>query len=150
METKVCLRFGMMCARRALVGRSLSSGIGSNPVCVDVMMSPLGIWTWTPGLAGLMFSVVSSGVLKWEVVPLSRIRVGGANEKGEFVCVLLHLLSSFLLSSSARVCHILAGLPTSLPPILFSRVASLMWPGLGRLQVKPLWSGCTRKPCDQQ
>ena len=112
METKVCLRFGMMCACRAVVGRSSSSGIGSNPVCVDVMVSPLGIWTWTPGLAGLMFSVVSSGVLKWEVAPLSRIRVGGADEKGEFVCVLLHLLSSCLFSSPARDRHIFAGLPT--------------------------------------
>ena len=55
METKVCLRFGMMCARRAALGSLSSSGMGSKPVCVDVTMLPLGICTLTPGLAGCTF-----------------------------------------------------------------------------------------------
>ena len=84
-----------MCARRASFGSTLSSSTGSRPVWVDVMMSPFGIFTRSPGFAVLMASVVSCGVLKWAVAPLSNTKVGGADDKSKFdLLVLLKVLTS--------------------------------------------------------
>ena len=78
----------MMCVCLALDGSWLSSGIGRRPVCVDVMISAFGILTWTPGFAGTTLLVVSCGVLKCAVAPLSRTNVVGEDNKGKSLFML--------------------------------------------------------------
>ena len=71
----------MMCALLASLGRALSALMGSCPVCVEVIMSALGILTLTPILAGWMFCEMSECLPKWPVAPLSKTKGAGGEDE---------------------------------------------------------------------
>ena len=61
---------------------------GSVPVCVDRKIVALGILTRTPGLAGCTLRLMSEGLLKWPVAPLSRTKVEGEGNRGKSLVML--------------------------------------------------------------
>ena len=139
----------MMCAVLAVAGSVFSVEMGSFPVWVDRMISPLGIFTRTPFVTGCTFSLTSWAAAKSPVAPVSSTKVGvGEGDKlyAVFTVVSLHLI--FLPPSRNR--QVPVGLPSWLPPLLSSRVASSWWPGFLAQQVLLVWSGWTRYPCVQQ
>ena len=71
------------------VGGSCCKAVnGSVPVCVERKMVALGILTRTPGWAGCTLVVMSEGLLKWPVAPLSRTNVDGEGNRGTSLVVL--------------------------------------------------------------
>ena len=61
---------------------------GSVPICVERKMVELGILTRTPGWAGCTLVVMSEGLLKWPVAPLSRTKVEGEGNRGKSLVML--------------------------------------------------------------
>ena len=123
----------MTWAMLAVGKRVRRDGSGKFPVWVEVMMSPFGIFTLTPGWVVATFFVTSWVVAKWPVAPVSKTKVEGEGDSVYADSVFFSLL--LLLLSPSRICQVVSGFPTWLPPMLSSCVALSLWPGFFFLQV---------------